>query len=71
MSAETSQKETSRFLAFPCIPHGTLKADKTPVLNRWSAKITNGHEFPGAQAMLYAAGVENEKQMTGAPQIGM
>ncbi|KAI5813685.1 mitochondrial dihydroxy acid dehydratase [Pyronema omphalodes] len=71
MSAETSQKETSRFLAFPCIPHGTLKADKTPVLNRWSAKITNGHEFPGAQAMLYAAGVENEQQMTGAPQVGV
>lgn len=29
-----------------------------------------GHDFPGAQAMLYAAGVPNKEMMKHAPQVG-
>ncbi|KAK1831468.1 dihydroxy-acid and 6-phosphogluconate dehydratase [Podospora conica] len=40
-------------------------------LNRWSHALTRGHDFPGAQAMLYAAGVPNEDMMKNAPQVGI
>ncbi|EJT76792.1 hypothetical protein GGTG_06707 [Gaeumannomyces tritici R3-111a-1] len=40
-------------------------------LNRYSAKITRGHDFPGAQAMLYASGVPNKEMMKNAPQVGI
>lgn len=40
-------------------------------LNRWSHFITKGHDFPGAQAMLYGAGVPNEDMMKNAPQVGV
>jgi dihydroxy-acid dehydratase len=32
--------------------------------------FTMGHDFPGAQAMLYAAGVPNKEMMKTAPQVG-
>jgi dihydroxy-acid dehydratase len=41
------------------------------VLNRWSSTITKDHDFPGAQAMLYAAGVPNREMMKTAPQVGV
>ncbi|KAK0704443.1 dihydroxy-acid/6-phosphogluconate dehydratase [Lasiosphaeris hirsuta] len=40
-------------------------------LNRWSQNMTRGHDFPGAQAMLYAAGVPNEDLMKNAPHVGI
>jgi dihydroxy-acid dehydratase len=63
-------KEEPRYVDFPCIEHGTLR-DGKPVLNRWSSAITKDHDFPGAQAMLYAAGVPNKEMMKTAPQVGV
>ncbi|KAL2017258.1 hypothetical protein VTK56DRAFT_2370 [Thermocarpiscus australiensis] len=40
-------------------------------LNRWSQAMTRGHDFPGAQAMLYAAGVPNRDMMKNAPHVGI
>ncbi|KAK1764442.1 dihydroxy-acid/6-phosphogluconate dehydratase [Phialemonium atrogriseum] len=40
-------------------------------LNRWSHSITKGHDFPGAQAMLFAAGVPDMKTMKNSPQVGV
>lgn len=54
----------SDYLQFPILPPG----DK---LNRWSHKITREHDYPGAQAMLYAAGVPSRDAMKNAPQVGI
>jgi dihydroxy-acid dehydratase len=59
-----------RYIEFRCIEHGTLR-DGKPVLNRWSSTVTKDHDFPGAQAMLYAAGVPNKEMMKTAPQVGV
>ncbi|KAH8898992.1 dihydroxy-acid dehydratase [Thozetella sp. PMI_491] len=40
-------------------------------LNRWSQNLTREHDFPGAQAMLYAAGVPDRDTMKNAPQVGI
>lgn len=40
--------EQPRYINFPSIEHGTMR-DGAPALNRWSATITKGHDFPGAQ----------------------
>ncbi|KAK3313569.1 dihydroxy-acid/6-phosphogluconate dehydratase [Apodospora peruviana] len=40
-------------------------------LNRWSHVLTREHEFPGAQAMLYGAGVPNRDMMKNAPHVGI
>jgi dihydroxy-acid dehydratase len=63
-------KEPSRFLDFRTVPYGT-KRNGELVLNRSSSVITQGHEFPGAQAMLYAAGIETAEQLRTVPQVGM
>ena len=63
-------KDEPSYAKFPFIEHGTLRDGKL-VLNRWSAAVTNGHDFPGAQAMLYAAGVPNKEMMKTAPQVGV
>ncbi|KFY87986.1 hypothetical protein V500_06664 [Pseudogymnoascus sp. VKM F-4518 (FW-2643)] len=70
MSAPEHVPEEPRYIEFPSIPHGTLR-DGKPVLNRWSATITKDHDFPGAQAMLYAAGVPNREMMKTAPHVGI
>lgn len=67
---EQPQRETSRFLEFRSAPYGT-KRDGELVLNRYSSLVTNGYEFPGAQAMLYAAGIKNQEDMRTKPQVGM
>ena len=38
-----------------------------PMLNRYSTMLTRKHDFPGAQAMLYAAGVPDKQMMKNAP----
>jgi dihydroxy-acid dehydratase len=40
-----------------------------PMLNRYSTMITREHDFPGAQAMLYAAGVPDKSTMKNAPCV--
>lgn len=57
-------KSSEDFIQFKCLPPGGA-------LNRWSAGLTRGHDFPGAQAMLYGAGVPDEKTMKNAPQVGI
>jgi dihydroxy-acid dehydratase len=63
-------KEEPRYIKFPAIEHGTQRDGKL-VLNRWSSAITKDHDFPGAQAMLYAAGVPNREMMKTAPHVGV
>ncbi|OBT50172.1 dihydroxy-acid dehydratase [Pseudogymnoascus sp. 24MN13] len=70
MSAPEHVPEEPRYIEFPSIPHGTLRDGKL-VLNRWSATLTKDHDFPGAQAMLYAAGVPNREMMKTAPHVGI
>ncbi|KAI1060625.1 hypothetical protein LB506_007462 [Fusarium annulatum] len=55
-------KQDPDYIPFPCLPPGGA-------LNRWSTKITREHDYPGAQAMLYGAGVPNKDKMKNAPQI--
>ncbi|TVY78573.1 putative dihydroxy-acid dehydratase [Lachnellula suecica] len=59
------------YIDFPCLKHGTTGENGKPALNRWSSTITKGHNFPGAQAMLYAAGVPNREMMKTAPHVGI
>ncbi|KAL7905333.1 dihydroxy-acid/6-phosphogluconate dehydratase [Trichoderma velutinum] len=57
-------KSSADYLQFPCLPPGGG-------LNRWSRKITKDHDYPGAQAMLYGAGVPDQETMKTAPQVGI
>ncbi|KAI1098882.1 dihydroxy-acid dehydratase [Jackrogersella minutella] len=57
-------KADPQYLQFECLPPGGP-------LNRWSHTITTGHDFPGAQAMLYGAGVPDEEMMKNAPHVGI
>lgn len=43
------QIEQPRFLHFPHLPHGSLRDDGQPALNKYSSTITRGHDFSGAQ----------------------
>ncbi|KAF2755208.1 mitochondrial dihydroxy acid dehydratase [Pseudovirgaria hyperparasitica] len=60
----------ARYLDFPARPADAVR-DGKPVLNRHSSTLTNDHDFPGAQAMLYAAGVSDENAMKNAPHVGV
>ncbi|PVH89759.1 dihydroxy-acid dehydratase-like protein [Cadophora sp. DSE1049] len=62
--------EKPRYINFPSLEPGTV-IDGKLALNRWSHTITREHDFPGAQAMLYAAGVPNRDMMKSAPQVGI
>ncbi|PTB38062.1 hypothetical protein M441DRAFT_146880 [Trichoderma asperellum CBS 433.97] len=57
-------KSSSDYIQFKCLPPGGA-------LNRWSAGLTRDHDFPGAQAMLYGAGVPDRDTMKKAPQVGI
>ncbi|KHO01226.1 dihydroxy-acid dehydratase [Metarhizium album ARSEF 1941] len=57
-------KSSADYIQFNCLPPGGP-------LNRWSTTLTREHDFPGAQAMLYGAGVPDEKTMKNAPQVGI
>ncbi|KAK5001528.1 hypothetical protein LTR28_012533, partial [Elasticomyces elasticus] len=69
--AKQRTAETPRYLSFPHAPDDATAADGTPLLNKYSTTITRAHDFPGAQAMLYAAGVPDEKTMRTAPHVGI
>ncbi|KAL5329085.1 hypothetical protein ACEPPN_002594 [Leptodophora sp. 'Broadleaf-Isolate-01'] len=62
--------EKPRYIAFPSLEPGTV-INGQQALNRWSHTVTREHDFPGAQAMLYAAGVPNREMMKSAPQVGI
>jgi dihydroxy-acid dehydratase len=40
-----------RYIDFPALEHGTIIEGKL-ALNRWSSRITKGHDFPGAQVSI-------------------
>lgn len=40
-------------------------------LNKFSSTLTREHDFPAAQAMLYAAGVPSEQALKTFPQVGI
>lgn len=62
--SEIDPKSDPQYIQFKCLPPGGP-------LNRWSQNLTRNHEFPAAQAALYAAGVPNEDMMRNAPQVGI
>ncbi|KAL8680535.1 MAG: hypothetical protein Q9186_003286 [Xanthomendoza sp. 1 TL-2023] len=64
------QPEEPRFLDFPHLPDDT-SYNGQPLLNKYSSTITRDHAFPGAQAMLYAAGVPNQESMRRSPHVGI
>ena len=45
--------------------------DGKPMLNKYSTHLTREHDFPGAQAMLFAAGVPDRQAMQTAPHVGI
>lgn len=47
-STENAFQE-ARYIDFPSLPADAKYEDGTPALNRYSANITKGHEFPGAK----------------------
>ncbi|OJJ47677.1 hypothetical protein ASPZODRAFT_151141 [Penicilliopsis zonata CBS 506.65] len=69
--SKTDSFSEDRYLKFPCLPEGTRHADGSLALNRFSSTITSGHDFPGAKAMLYAAGVPNNEVMSKSPHVGI
>ncbi|KAL8918653.1 MAG: hypothetical protein Q9208_007214 [Pyrenodesmia sp. 3 TL-2023] len=58
------EPEAPRYLDFPHLPDDASQNGK-PLLNKYSSTITKGHAFPGAQAMLYAAGVPDQESIDG------
>jgi len=48
VATETGHSE-ARYLDFKCLPEGSLNEDGELALNRYSACMTRGHDFPGAQ----------------------
>jgi dihydroxy-acid dehydratase len=56
--------EEPRYLDFPHSKPGSG-------LNKYSSTLTREHDFPAAQAMLYAAGVPNEHVLKTYPQVGI
>ncbi|XDG00517.1 hypothetical protein ABKA04_000132 [Annulohypoxylon sp. FPYF3050] len=57
-------KSDPQYIQFKCLPPGGP-------LNRWSHAITREHDYPGAQGMLYGAGVPDEETMKNAPHVGI
>ncbi|KAI4094569.1 MAG: hypothetical protein LQ339_007444 [Xanthoria mediterranea] len=65
-----NQPEEPRYLDFPHLPDDASH-DGKPLLNKYSSTITKDHAFPGAQAMLYAAGVPDQESMRSSPHVGI
>jgi dihydroxy-acid dehydratase len=75
---------SSGYLDFKCLPDGAVGKDGQPALNRYSSTLTRGmiptlaskaygpeHDYPGAKAMLFAAGVPDDEAMQSAPHLGI
>ncbi|ETS83244.1 dihydroxy-acid dehydratase [Pestalotiopsis fici W106-1] len=67
---DTQEQRPNEYVHFPSLPT-EAERDGKPVLNRHSAFLTRGHDFPGAKAMLYAAGIPDEATMQESPQVGI
>ncbi|KAJ9483026.1 hypothetical protein VN97_g10390 [Penicillium thymicola] len=61
----------AKYINFPSLPTDAKHPDGSPALNRHSHTITKGHDFPGARAMLYAAGVPDKEAMAKSPHVGI
>ncbi|KAJ5654403.1 dihydroxy-acid dehydratase [Penicillium lividum] len=70
MESDSTRSEP-KYINFPCLPPDAKHPDGSPALNRWSSAITKGHDFPGARAMLFAAGVPDKEAMAKAPHVGI
>ncbi|KAK2793230.1 hypothetical protein FQN52_001878 [Onygenales sp. PD_12] len=67
----TSPKdEEARYIDFPRLPDDATR-DGKPALNKYSTFLTKDHDFPGAQAMLYGAGVPDRESMKCSPHVGI
>ncbi|KAI9704918.1 MAG: hypothetical protein M1836_006698 [Candelina mexicana] len=62
--------EEPRYLDFPHLPDDATRDGKL-ALNKYSSILTRDHDFPGAQAMLYAAGVPSREAMKNSPHVGI
>lgn len=67
----SAAEEKARFLDFKNHPYGTKNPDGSLMLNKYSSILTGGYNFPGAQAMLYAAGIKNQDDMRTKPHVGI
>ena len=65
-----SSPKKSQFIDTKPREFGSKHDDGAPILNRYSTVLTDGFEYPGAQAMLYAAGIKTKEDMKKKPQIG-
>lgn len=67
---QTGGFQEARYLEFvrSSSPTGV---DNKPKLNRYSTHLTREHDFPGAQAMLFAAGVPDRLAMQTSPHVGI
>ncbi|RLL96657.1 hypothetical protein CFD26_100581 [Aspergillus turcosus] len=70
-SMSSNTQGEAKYISFPSLPDGSKHEDGTPALNRYSSYITRGHDFPGARAMLFAAGVPDRDAMAKSPQVGI
>ena len=59
-----NEPEVPRYLSFQHSKPGSG-------LNKFSSTLTREHDFPAAQAMLYAAGVPDEHTLKTFPQVGI
>lgn len=69
MDTKAGGFQEPRYLEFPKSDKKT--ADGKPILNKYSTDLTNHHDFPGAKAMLYAAGVPDSDSMQNKPHVGI
>ncbi|RHZ66372.1 putative mitochondrial dihydroxy acid dehydratase [Aspergillus thermomutatus] len=70
-STSSNTQGEAKYINFPSLPDDAKHEDGTPALNRYSSYITRGHDFPGARAMLFAAGIPDRNAMMKSPQVGI
>ncbi|CAL5867341.1 uncharacterized protein PFLUO_LOCUS1556 [Penicillium psychrofluorescens] len=61
----------AKYIDFPSLPADARHPDGSLALNRYSSTTTRGHDFPGARAMLFAAGVPDKQAMATSPHVGI
>ncbi|PKX89599.1 putative mitochondrial dihydroxy acid dehydratase [Aspergillus novofumigatus IBT 16806] len=70
-STSSNAQGEAKYINFSSLPDDAKHEDGTPALNRYSSYITRGHDFPGARAMLFAAGIPDRDAMAKSPQVGI
>jgi dihydroxy-acid dehydratase len=64
--AETTQNghHEASYVKWETLPEGSKDEDGNPALNKYSAKITRGHDYPGAQVRrVYVSGYSDDAQI--------